>query len=142
MSKTYISRKLRRQVEEDARYRCGYCLTMQLIIGRPFVMDHIIPEAKGGKTVRANLWLACRRCNEFKSVRTHFIDSLTNVLVPLFNPRTQSWNVHFAWSEDGTQIIGLTATGRATVAALRLNNAEIVGARSLWVSAGWHPPND
>ena len=41
-----------------------------------------------------------------------------------------------------TEIIGLTATGRATIAALRLNNPEIVAARSLWVQAGWHPPRD
>jgi hypothetical protein len=62
--------------------------------------------------------------------------------VPLFNPRTQTWALHFAWSADGTEIIGLTATGRATVVALRLNNDEIVGARSLWVQVGWHPPED
>jgi len=47
-----------------------------------------------------------------------------------------------AWNEDGTEIIGLTAAGRATVVALCLNNDEIVAARSLWVQAGWHPPAD
>lgn len=133
---------LRRQVTEDARRRCGYCLTPERIIGRPMVIDDIVPEAKGGATVRENLWLACRRCNEFKSSRTLAPDSATDKEVPLFNPRRQSWPVHFAWSEDGTKIIGLTATGRATVAALRLNNEEVVGARWLWVQAGWHPPAD
>ncbi|MCK4315526.1 MAG: HNH endonuclease [Anaerolineae bacterium] len=140
MNKTYIPPKLRRLVAQDARYRCGYCLTPQRIIGRPMVMDHLLPESQGGPTVRENLWLACRRCNEFKGDRTHAVDPLTGATVPLFNPRAQSWVVHFTWSEDGTEIVGLTATGRAAVAALRLNNAEIVAARSLWVQAGWHPP--
>jgi hypothetical protein len=60
MSKAHIPVKLRREVAEEAHYRCGYCLT---------------------------------------------------------------------------------ATGRATIAALRLNNPETVAARSLWVQAGWHPPH-
>jgi hypothetical protein len=106
------------------------------------VPDHIIPEVKGGLTVRENLWLACRRCNEFKGSRTEVIDPVTKERVVLFNPRKQSWKVHFAWSEDGTRIIGLTAIGRAAVVALHLNDEEIVASRSLWVSSGWHPPDD
>ena len=106
------------------------------------VIDHLIPESQGGPTVSENLWLACRRCNEFKGTQTQAVDPLTDMIVPLFNPRVQSWAVHFAWSEDGTEIIGLTAIGRATVIALRLNNDEIVAARSLWVQVGWHPPSD
>ncbi|MCB0168399.1 MAG: HNH endonuclease [Anaerolineae bacterium] len=142
MSKTYIPVEIRRQVAEEARYRCGYCLTAQRIIGRPMVIDHLIPESQGGPTIRENLWLACRRCNEFKGTQTHAVDPHTQKTVSLFNPRQQSWRIHFTWSRDGTEIIGLTATGRATVAALRLNNPEIVAARSLWVQAGWHPPHD
>lgn len=142
MSKAYIPVKLRRQVAEEARYRCGYCLTTQRLIGRPMVIDHLVPESQGGLTARENLWLASRRCNEFKGTQTHAVDPKTQKTVLLFNPREQSWRVHFTWSSDGTEIIGLTATGRATIAALRLNNPEIVAARSLWVQAGWHPPRD
>ncbi len=101
------------------------------------VIDHINPESKGGETVRENLWLACRRCNEFKGSRTEAVDPVTNETAPLFNPRTQSWNVHFVWSEEGIRVIGLTAVGRATVIALRLNNDEIVASRYLWIQAGW-----
>ena len=103
-------------------------------------MDHLLPESKGGKTERDNLWGACRRCNEFKSNIIEGMDLITGEVVPLFNPRQQSWQVHFAWRENGTRIIGLTAIGRITVELLRLNNEEIVGARHLWVQAGWHPP--
>jgi len=140
MTRFTITPELRRQVSADAQYRCGYCHTSQHIIGGPMVIDHIIPLSRGGLTVRENLWLACRRCNEFKGVHTEAVDPQTGLTVPLFNPRTQSWSVHFAWSRDGTEIIGLTAVGRATVIALRLNNPEIVGARALWAQAGWHPP--
>jgi len=58
----------------------------------------------------------------------------------LFNPRRQRWPEHFEWSEDGTQIVGLTDCGRATVEALKMNNPRIVRARQLWISVGWHPP--
>ncbi|HOU15686.1 MAG TPA: HNH endonuclease [Anaerolineae bacterium] len=142
MSKTYIPLELRRQIAHEAHHRCGYCLTPQFIIGRPLVFDHIIPEARGGLTVRDNLWLVCRRCNEFKGARTEASDPLTGETVPLYNPRMQSWTVHFTWSTAGTEIIGLTAVRRATVVALRLNNEISVGARALWVQGGWHPPEE
>ena len=108
----------------------------------PMTLDHIIAEAAGGLTVEENLWLACRRCNEFKGAQIHTIDPQTNERVGLFNPREQVWVEHFAWSEDGTQILGITSCGRATVIALQINNPEIVVARRLWVSVGWWPPVD
>lgn len=104
------------------------------------VFDHIIPEAAGGQTTRENLWLACERCNRHKADRTTAIDPDTGQAVPLFNPRAQAWRAHFAWSHDGTEIIGLTEVGRATVIALRLNHPLAVTARRYWVRAGWHPP--
>jgi hypothetical protein len=44
------------------------------------------------------------------------------------------------WSADGLQIVGRTPTGRATVAALQLNNVIAVTVRRSWIAAGWHPP--
>jgi len=49
---------------------------------------------------------------------------------------------HFAWSADGTLILGRTRTGRATVLALKLNDPSIVMSCSFWVSLGIHPPAD
>jgi hypothetical protein len=46
----------------------------------------------------------------------------------------------YCLSPHGTQIIGLTSIGRATVAALQLNNELAVEVRRNWVLAGWHPP--
>ncbi|MGH2371755.1 MAG: HNH endonuclease, partial [Chloroflexota bacterium] len=80
------------------------------------------------------------RCNEFKGRRTGAVDPASGEHVPLFNPRKQTWGEHFCWSQDGTQIIGISSIGRATVEALRLNNDLIMAARRRWVAVGWHPP--
>lgn len=101
MSKTYIPKALRRRVATQARYRCGYCLTPERIVGMEMEVDHIIPEARGGRTEEANLWLACSPCNEHKSDRVEAPDPQTGELVPLFHPRQQRWTEHFAWSKDG-----------------------------------------
>jgi hypothetical protein len=105
-------------------------------------VDHITPISKGGATTLSNLWLACYRCNEFKASQTEARDPVTDKSVPLFNPRTQVWSEHFAWSPDGTHVTGLTATGRATVIALQINDELRVAARRRWVNVGWHPPED
>jgi len=137
---SYISRALRRKIFAAARNRCGYYLTAQWISGAQLHIEHIIPLARGGSSNEMNLWLACAWCNSFKGVQTHAIDPLTNGQAPIFNPRMQNWSDHFRWNEDGSQILGLTSTGRATVVALHLNNEFIMPARRQWVTAGWHPP--
>jgi hypothetical protein len=113
-----------------------------MITGARLQIDHIIPEAAGGPTDEQNLWLACVSCNRFKSDLTHADDPMAGQRVRLFNPRVQEWIHHFVWSADGTEIVGLTPCGRATVETLRMNNEAIVGARSLWVQAGWWPPEE
>ncbi len=138
---TYISEKLRSQIENDAGHRCGYCLSDETLTGIPLSVEHLIPEALGGETTRANLWLACRPCNEYKGTQTQADDPETGKTVSLFHPRKQVWSEHFCWSGDGSLIIGKTPTGRATVIALRLNRTLLVKARKRWVMVGWHPPN-
>jgi hypothetical protein len=103
-------------------------------------MEHILPRSLDGTDDRSNLAASCYRCNEFKGAKTHAIDPETGQLVSLFNPRTQSWGDHFTWVNGGTHVVGTTSVGRATVIALRLNNENVVEARSLWVEFGWHPP--
>jgi len=55
----------------------------------------------GGETTRANLWLACRPCNEYKGTQTQADDPETGKTVSLFHPRKQVWSEHFCWSGDG-----------------------------------------
>lgn len=140
MSRDYVSAKLRHQVRADAKARCGYCHAPEAFLGMPLDIEHLVPEALGGPTTRENLWLACTRCNDFKGDRVDATDPQTGAHVALFNPRTEIWTEHFAWSPNGTQIEGQTPIGRATAEALRLNNDFIVVARRFWVEAGWWPP--
>jgi hypothetical protein len=142
MSKAYIPAELRRQIRQDAGHRCGYCRASERITATELVVDHIQPESVGGPTARENLWLVCTRCNQFKGSKIRATDPQTGEVVPLFNPRTQVWAEHFIWSEEGTEIVGRTACGRATVEALCMNRELAVLARQRWVSVGWHPPND
>ncbi len=140
--KAHVSPALKKRIIQAAGHHCGYCLRSEALLGMPMTLDHIIPQAAGGPTTEENLWLACRRCNEFKGTQTHAREPQTGEWVALFNPRQQVWTEHFVWSEDGTEILGRTACGRATVIALQMNNPEIVVALRLWVSAGWWPPQD
>jgi hypothetical protein len=142
MSTARIPTALRQRVAEAARFRCGYCLTSQRIIGPLLEIDHYIPEARGGTSDEENLWLACPMCNGHKSDRIDAIDLETGVTVPIFNPRRERWDSHFEWVEDGTVIRGKTPVGRATVAVLQMNHPDVVAARRLWVAGGWHPPDD
>ncbi|HYG65487.1 MAG TPA: HNH endonuclease signature motif containing protein [Thermoanaerobaculia bacterium] len=142
MSRAYIPKALRDRVAAQAKHRCGYCLTPSRIVGALLEIEHLVPESLGGPTEEENLWLACSPCNGHKGNRIAAIDPLTEKNVPLFDPRRQLWVEHFAWTSSGERIVALTATGRATVTALRLNRPSLVLARREWVSVGWHPPKD
>lgn len=140
MSQEYISVALRQAVAEQSRYRCAYCQSQQRIVGGSLTIDHIVPQAKGGQTVLANLCLACWGCNLSKGGRVTAVDSLTQRTVRLFHPVQQQWEQHFQWQDGGLYVVGLTPMGRATVTALQLNRPQLVESRHYWIRAGWHPP--
>ncbi len=142
MSQTYISRELRQRIAEQAMRRCGYCQTQEIVVGSPMEVEHIVPETLGGATIEDNLWLACSLCNRFKGARIAALDPITGDMVSLFNPRTLSWQEHFAWEGKGALIVGRTPTGRATIVTLRMNRVSLVRAREMWIKAGWHPPGE
>jgi|SRR5712691_5521770 len=142
-SRDYIPVDLVRRVRATAKLRCGYCLSPQRLVMARLEIEHIIPLSQGGTDDEVNLWLSCPLCNRFKAQRTQAIDPESQIVVPLFNPRTQRWLEHFHWSDDGLRILGLTPIGRATVAALHLaDDPDAIEVRSYWVAAGWHPPTD
>ncbi len=138
---SYISAKLRQKIVELAKNRCGYCLGEQRYIFAPLELDHLLPTAKGGSDGEENLWLACPLCNRYKGINTDGIDPLTRRKVSLFNPRKQDWKKHFSVT-DGINIVGRTASGRATVIALQMNNRFAIAVRQAWVVDGWYPPED
>ncbi len=87
MSRSRISKAFRTRVAAQARYRCGYCLTAESIVGTPKELDHLIPESLGGLTEEDNLWLACSLFNDSKNCRIAFEDPASGEVVRLFNPR-------------------------------------------------------
>ena len=50
------------------KYRCQYCCRKLPIAELTY--DHVIPRAKGGKTVWQNIVTACETCNSHKGNRT------------------------------------------------------------------------
>jgi hypothetical protein len=109
--------------------------------GVTFEIDHIIPRMHGGKTSIDNLCLCCPSCNRHKSAKTKAVDPITGTEVPLFHPSHERWSEHFSWSKDGTRIVGLTAKGRATVVALKMNRSQMIELRRYWLATGNHPRN-
>jgi hypothetical protein len=79
-------------------------------------------------------------CNRRKSNKTDGVDTETGASVQFFNPREESWNEHFEWSEGGIVILGKTAVGRATVDALELNRTRILLIREADKEVDRHPP--
>lgn len=83
-----------------------------------------------------------RACNNHKHSKTDAPDPLSGALAPLFHPRRQRWRDHFAWDSTCTIVIGLTATGLATVAALQRDCAGLGNLRRVLYATGEHPPTD
>jgi HNH endonuclease len=138
----YISEGTQEQVRQRANYLCEYCHASEQWQYVRFTVDHVIPLSKGGLNSIDNLALACFHCNRQKSDKIAAIDQQSGSELPLFNPRSDSWQEHFIWSANGLSIIGLTATGRATVAALALNRERIIKIRAADREIGRHPPPD
>ncbi len=133
-----IPASLRRLVIQRADNRCEYCGISQIGQVATFHIDHIIPVVAGGGTIAENLALACVSCSLRKGARQNVEDSETGEVVSIFNPRQQAWKEHFDW--NGVQVVGLTATGRATVQALDLNRATMLAIRAEEELLGRHPP--
>lgn len=140
MNKKSVSAENRRQVIERAAGGCEYCRSNSKFSDTPFDVEHILPESKGGKSELPNLALACHGCNFYKSNKTEFFDAVIDKNVRIFHPRTDAWNEHFIWTSDFTEIVGLTAVGRATIDALNLNREGLINQRQLLYKYGKPPP--
>lgn len=142
MAQTYVPIAVVRSLKERANGQCEYCRCLADFHSDPFAVEHIVPEARGGATKTSNLALSCLGCNSFKGAFIIGSDPATEHDVPLYHPRQQRWADHFAWSADTTQVVGLTATGRATVLRLRLNRPGLLNLRAALRQFGVHPPED
>lgn len=132
-----VPAKLRSEVARRAGGRCEYCRLSQNGQEAVFHVDHIHPLAHGGQTDLTNLALACVSCSLRKGARLTAKDPGSGRAAPIFHPRGQVWKDHFRWA--GNRVVGLTPTGRATVAALRMNREIAQAIRSEDARLGRHP---
>lgn len=139
MPREYIAVAKQRIVIKRARGRCEYWQSRADHSTETFAVEHIIALSRGGSSALANLAFSCSGCNGHKYNKIAAPDPTDGQLVPLYNPRRQKWKEHFCWSEDYTQVIGLTPTGRATVATLQLNRLGLINMRQVLFLAGKHP---
>jgi hypothetical protein len=96
------------------------------------------PTIRRRATTLDNLALACVSCSLRKWAKQTGTDPDLRQETPLFNPRTQTWSEHFRW--EGERIVPLTATARATAAALALNRPLILAIRQEEAARDRHPP--
>lgn len=116
-----VDASLRRFVRQRAGNRCEYCgLHQDALSFAVFHVEHIIAQQHGGTDSGDNLCLACHWCNFSKG--TNIATREAGHLVPMFNPRTQSWRDHF--EQRGSRIIGLTPVGRGTARLLNMNDED------------------
>lgn len=139
-----VSRETRRLVRERANGLCEYCHADEQWQCIKFTMDHIVPQSLDGPDTQENLALACRNCNERRGNRSEGKLDDSGSIVPIFNPRIDEWNSHFAWSSDRLRIVGMTETGRVTLTMLDMNGdlhgQQVIWNRILDLDHGLHPP--
>jgi hypothetical protein len=138
MTNRYISAQLKKAVRERANGYCEYCRSHQRFSTQPFFIDHIIPQPEGATNLD-NLALACPACNNHKYNKTTARDPVSGKIVSLYHPRRQRWRDHFCWDENFIFILGSTATGRATIEALKLNREHLIDMRQTLGAMGKHP---
>lgn len=137
----YLTKSQKQRVLERADYSCEYCLSRLDASPLDPNIEHIQPIDKGGTNALDNLALSCPACNSRKYVATNAVDPETGNLAALYNPRRDEWSAHFSWSDDKLEILGLTPTGRATVARLELNQINLKTHRRLLLLGNLHPTN-
>ena len=134
-----VSENIRARVVMQAGGICEYCYYPEEFNSGRFAVDYILPRARGGVDDLSNLALSCRNCNERKQDATEAPDPATEQIAPLFHPRRDRWADHFVWSADFRFMIGLTSTGRATIARLQTNHNGVVRQREMLHQLGLHP---
>jgi hypothetical protein len=136
---TILSQIVKDLVRQRAGGCCEYCRCPEAFATQPHSIEHIRPRVQRGSDDPSNLALACQGCNNHKFDRTEAKDELTGEAVSLFHPREMSWDDHFAWSADYSEIIPLSAIGRVTVAMLYLNRSGASNLRRVLYTMGEHP---
>ena len=139
---TKVDPATRSLVVHRASGLCEYCLSPEAYSCCTFSVDHVRPRSTGGEDNANNLALCCQQCNNHKFNAVTHADPVSLKEVPLYNPRADKWSDHFAWDFTMTQIVGISAIGRATVDRLQLNRDGVVNLRNVLREVGFRfePP--
>jgi 5-methylcytosine-specific restriction endonuclease McrA len=95
MAKTHIYANFKQIIITRSKGFCEYCKCPSDFSTELFSIEHIIPRSKNGSDELDNLAYACIGCNIYKSDKTEFIDVVSQIFSPLFNPRKMNWSDHF-----------------------------------------------
>src|SRR5688572_85599 len=87
-------------VRQRAGFRCEYCKAPEQVLGYALHVEHIHPTSLGGGDALNNLALSCMPCNRAKSDHTTGRDPKTRREAALFNPRRDSWEMHFEFQRE------------------------------------------
>lgn len=121
-------------VRKRAQSTCEYCRLPQVFSAIPFEIDHIVAQKHGGPTQEENLALSCFYCNSRKGPNIAGVDPASGRIVRLYHPRKDRWSRHFEWA--GAMLQGKTATGRATIVVLSINDPDAVAVREALIDEG------
>ncbi len=139
MSRTYITKELKRLVTQRANCLCEYCLISEEDTGGCQI-DHIISLKHGGETTTENLAYACLYCNLNKGTDLGSIIWRTGDLVRFFNPRRDRWSDHFRL--EGATIQTLTDIGEVTERIFQFNNSDRILERQILININRYPSPD
>jgi len=129
-----VDKELANQVWERSGGICEYCHLPQAASRLRFHVEHIVARQHQGSTELENLAIACPRCNLHKGPNLAGIDPETGEKVWLFHPRRDRWESHFSW--DSPFLVCKTPVGRATIATLQMNAAEVIDVRKALLEEG------
>lgn len=129
-----FSQAIRQFVASRADFRCEYCRKPEVIANFSFHIEHIIAQQHGGTDNLDNLAYACSWCNWKKGPNIATVLFEKGELLPLFNPRLDSWNHHFKVVEGA--IVGKTKIANGTIRLLEMNTIELILERKELIQAG------
>jgi hypothetical protein len=112
-------------VRQRYSFRCGYCVVSEGEVGGELTVDHFRPVSAGGGDRAENLVYACARCNQYKGA---ILPEATEGRQEqrLLHPLQDDLTLHLQEDETTGRLMGLTATGRFHIAALRLNRTALI----------------
>lgn len=115
-------------VRERYEFRCGYCGVSETDVSGELTVDHFRPRSAGGDEGAGNLVYACVHCNQYKRALLPEATDPAQVR-RLLHPGQDDMSLHLREDDTTGRMVGLTATGRFHIQALRLNRPALVANR-------------